>query len=385
MRVLFVDGNKYAGGAQRNFFDLVCAMQRHENVEVGVAVPTGDVFDWLTSAEVKVWPIEPVAGVAGGGWLDMFGAALGGGNVKLRTAVREFQPDLIHANALPSFAAVRQVVRGLPLIWHIRTVEHRPELYKKFVSYANGVIVGSPAIGRLVRELVPFGSLSLLASIMPGVDVKATATRAEARQRLGIADDVPVLGMVADWVPSKRHEIFLEEARLFRAKYPQARFVVVGRALAGGSYQKALQKAFADIDTVWVSDCENAAELIPAFDVLIHPPTGEAFGRAIAEAMFLGVPVVARDSAGPSDLIEDGVSGFLVPGRRSNGDFCNAAVQLVEDAALREKIVNNARVRVAKLLSTETMAQQTFATYERLLRQADGARSRRPSSSNDDD
>ena len=56
-------------------------------------------------------------------------------------------------------------------------------------------------------------------------------------------------------------------------------------------------------------------ELVRALDVLLLPSWEEPFGRALIEAMALGVPVVATDVGGPREIIEDGREGYLLPPR----------------------------------------------------------------------
>ena len=108
------------------------------------------------------------------------------------------------------------------------------------------------------------------------------------------------------------------------------------------------------------------AELCEAYQqagVCILPSTWENFPYALLEAMACGTPVVATRTGGFSELVEDGVSGFLVPIGDAQA-LADRIVTILEDARLREAMANNARARVEKLFSVERVLAQMTAVYE---------------------
>lgn len=72
-------------------------------------------------------------------------------------------------------------------------------------------------------------------------------------------------------------------------------------------------------------------------DIICMPSRDEGFGLALTEAMAAGLPAVGfSDSTGVSDIIEDGVDGFLVP--RSEKNLAGALKKLMDDRELRIKM-----------------------------------------------
>ena len=65
----------------------------------------------------------------------------------------------------------------------------------------------------------------------------------------------------------------------------------------------------------WLGEREDVPELIGALDVLLLPSWEEPFGRALIEAMALGVPVVATSVGGPPEIVEQGRQGYLLAPR----------------------------------------------------------------------
>ncbi len=87
---------------------------------------------------------------------------------------------------------------------------------------------------------------------------------------------------------------------------------------------------------------EALAAAYATADVFLHCSVTETFGLVVLEAMASGVPVVARDEGGPSDIVRDGVSGFLTPPDDLDA-FVGRVVLLAGDAALRRRCAENAR------------------------------------------
>ncbi len=109
-------------------------------------------------------------------------------------------------------------------------------------------------------------------------------------------------------------------------------------------------------------------DIIPAvagLDVLWHPARAEGLGTSVIDAMALGVPPVAFGVGGITEVVEDDVSGVLVQAENIAA-FSEAARRLIDDAPLRQRLAESARVR-AGMFSAAAMTQQTEAVYYQLL------------------
>ena len=103
-------------------------------------------------------------------------------------------------------------------------------------------------------------------------------------------------------------------------------------------------------------------------DVLLLPSAQESFGLAALEAMACGVPVVASEVGGLPEVIEDGVSGFLLP-MDALDEMAARAVALLTDAALHRRIVEGARRRV----QDHFCAERVVPMYEKCYQEVVGA------------
>ncbi|KAK2592689.1 hypothetical protein QQS21_009619 [Conoideocrella luteorostrata] len=87
---------------------------------------------------------------------------------------------------------------------------------------------------------------------------------------------------------------------------------------------------------------EDLAAAYASGDIFLHCSVTETFGLVVLESMASGVPVVARDEGGPSDIVQHGGTGFLVPPNDLDG-FVAKAIKLVNDLTLRKRMAVQAR------------------------------------------
>ena len=112
---------------------------------------------------------------------------------------------------------------------------------------------------------------------------------------------------------------------------------------------------------------DDVPALMTKLDLVVSPSTQpEGFGQSIVEAMLAGKPVIASAAGGPSELIEDGVTGRLVP----PGDvraLTRAISELLDDPVEATAMGRRARARASKLYDIRETTRLIEAVYERVL------------------
>lgn len=81
-----------------------------------------------------------------------------------------------------------------------------------------------------------------------------------------------------------------------------------------------------------------------AFDIMVHPTYREGFGKVLQEGLAMGLPIITTDVPGPSEVIEEGISGLLVPSKDSEA-LKTAMKKLMTDRELMNKFSENGRKR----------------------------------------
>ena len=91
----------------------------------------------------------------------------------------------------------------------------------------------------------------------------------------------------------------------------------------------------------WVSQ-ETLPALFRAADLLLLPSRFDTFSCVVLEALSCGLPVVAYNTKGPKDILEDSVSGYLV---ETGDEMAGKVVRFFLDPAIREKMKQAAFMR----------------------------------------
>jgi glycosyltransferase involved in cell wall biosynthesis len=166
------------------------------------------------------------------------------------------------------------------------------------------------------RDLLPAERFRVVynAILPPSLDQTALQGR-RFRQTYGIPEDCLLVTQVSWIIPEKGIPQLLEAARIVLNEFPQVRFAIVG----SGSHEKAYRQRAEELgiasSLLWTGVVQNPMEdgVYAATDIFcLASQWEEAFGWVIAEAMAFGKPVVASAVGGIPEVVEDGVTGFLV-------------------------------------------------------------------------
>jgi len=101
-------------------------------------------------------------------------------------------------------------------------------------------------------------------------------------------------------------------------------------------------------------------------DLFVLPSREEGMGIVLIEAMASGVPVLATATGGIVEVVEDTVSGFLVPPGDANA-LAESIISVLNAPRMADEMSKNARQRVAAMFSIDTMVRRTQEIYEGLL------------------
>lgn len=373
MRVLWVDLVSELGGAQYSLLEVCTRLPSH-GVEVVVAVPQGHLFNRLSASGATVFPVSPLRASRRGWGLFSTAAKLMRAPSTIRQIVHAVKPDIVHANSLPAFLASRKISSDIPLVWHVRDLRLPVVVARDAAKKASRIIAASRAVDEYLAEIFSSRTFGRIRVIRNGIDPErfTAVSRAAARQRFGLPAEGPVIGMVAHLIPWKRHDAFITAAAEIHRQRPDVHFVVVGRDLfnehARWVAQLEAMVAVAGIGEQfhWIRDCDDAAQIMSAFDLLLHPAKDEPFGRAVCEAMAASVPVIAADSAGPASIIKPNVSGILV----RDGDplrMVAEALALLDDPARAATLAAAGHARVLSRFTVDHVCKQLAKEYHALI------------------
>lgn len=299
---------------------------------------------------------------------------------RLARFLKTSQAELLHTNSLKSdiIGGVAGRLARVPVLWHVRDRIATDYLPKPAVT-------GFRWLSRLLPNCVVTNSQATLDALEPS----PTRRSARARRLQVVHDGIPttaapasaspasppagpLIGLVGRLSPWKGQHVFLEAAAQVRKECPEARFQIIGSAMFGEEDYEAKIRQMRE--TLELQDCveftgfrEDVPDLIRRMDVLVHASTiGEPFGQVVVEGMIAGKPVVATNGGGVPEIVQDGVTGWLVPMGES-APMAEAILKLLRDPQKAAQMGAAGRQRVLDHFSIELTARRVEAVYAQLI------------------
>lgn len=380
LRVLFVNHVSEIAGAERSLLDLLRRLDRARFDPQLAAPPGGPLLDEARELEVSVHELplrrlrrhwNPLALVYQTGHVWWRGRRLG-------PLIDSENVDILHAN---SFTALAYAWFGTPpecpIVWHARDLRYPRTLARRMIGRATRVIATSQAVADRVTQICPAAE-DVTQVIHNGVDL-ATFQQphhgVDLRGELGLKPESKLVGMVAQLVPWKGHDLFLDAAAELALARPDVEFLIVGADLFGehARYRAELTDMIDELGMAgrvhFIGWRQDIANVLGALSVLMHPAEDEPFGRVVLEAMAVGTPVVALDAAGPREIITNGVDGVLLPVPTRPETIAAVVGQLLKDEALAARLVRGGREK-AGYFSAERTARLIASCYDEILWEA---------------
>ncbi len=188
-------------------------------------------------------------------------------------------------------------------------------------------------------------------------------------QRYGV--DGPVILFVGQKYRYKGCEALLHAAPIVWRSFPDACFVFIGprtrhsRSLFQHVSKNACPSQPGGILELGAVDLATKTNALDACDVLCLPSTQESFGAVFVEAWMLGKPVIGGNAPAVSDVIEDGVDGFVV--EQEPQAIAEKIVSLLERPAVREEMGRKGREKTLAQYTWERLARQTEQIYQAVM------------------
>jgi glycosyltransferase involved in cell wall biosynthesis len=177
------------------------------------------------------------------------------------------------------------------------------------------------------------------------------------RRAQGIGDDEMVVAFLGRIVMEKGLDVFADAVHAFADSGLKHRVLVIGEGPARPWFEQQLPRAIF-LGQVTGNDLARA---LASADVLFNPSITEAFGNVTLEAMACGLPVVAAESSGTTNLVRDGVTGTLCD-PSDIGEFAQALEAYVRDPGLRRRH-GEAGLAVARTMDWDTINAAVIRAY----------------------
>lgn len=365
MNIVHVVENLALGGLERVVVSLVRMQLRHRH-RVLVLCLFGE---GVLAPEVRNSGARVIACEKGAGW-DLRALAM------MRDAVKSFHADVVHThNAVAHYyAALATIGLGLHTVLNTRHGMgsfpyswRRERLYRLALLGSDvAVLVCAAAERRFVsNRIIP----KKKARIVPnGTDVDAFVERnAEGRRKLvaacGAPTDTVVFGTVGRLSAAKDHANLLAAMRQLIDQGANAFLVIVGDGELRDPLRDQCAQLGLNAHARFLGARSDISELLSGFDVFVMSSVTEGYSLALVEACAAGLPCIATDVGGNSEIVQDNRTGLVVPAA-DTAQLAAAMQALSADADRRSTFGRGARTWALENGTLDSMYRRYLAIYE---------------------
>jgi len=337
-RILLLATDLEIGGTPNVVRELAIRLNDPPKVTVEVACLSiwGPVATDLADAGIHVTSLDAL------GQLDV--AVIG----RLRRLIRQREYDtvyslLVHANAAAAVGLIG--LRGVRQFQSIQTTQPRPKWHWKVQAVAQrraeAVVVPSQSAAAVARDWAHVPAPKIVV-IPNAVDVASFRVEAQQSGAKGDAKSPMRVGFIGRLDPIKR---VVDLVRAAAVVGERATVDIYGDGPDRAAIRREIAASGVERLVRMHGVIAGPRDVLGDLDVLVLPSDAEGFGLVLIEAMAAGVAVVGTDVAGIRDVVEDDVTGMLVPPRNPLV-LAAAIVRLAEDEALWRRLVVGAAVAV---------------------------------------
>lgn len=359
MKVVHVEAGRHMYGGALQVQYLLQGLQDYD-IENILVCPIGSEIGKRCQNVAKVIEVEMK------GDLDI------GMAFRIRDVLKQEQADLLHLHSRRGadiWGALAAKLAGVKVMLTRRVDNAEPIWFAKlkYNTWYDHVAAISEGIRQvLLSECV---SEQQVTTIRSAVDTQLFTPDPDSvwfEDEFGYRQEHFVIGIVAQLIERKGHQVLLDALPSLVNDYPHIRVMVLGKGPLKDQLHQSVQ-SMGLADTVKFFGFRNDIQrVLPNLSLVVHPAFIEGLGVALLQASSSGVPVVACRTGGIPEAIADGENGILVsPG--SSAELSQAIKTLVSEQNLHRNFRLNGRERMVSQFSVDTMTKLNFNTYQSIL------------------
>jgi glycosyltransferase involved in cell wall biosynthesis len=282
--------------------------------------------------------------------------------IKLIKLLQKSKFDIVHTHLVRAalFGRGATYVTKTPLV----STVHDLTTWKHYPRVRNIIAVSDAVKRHLMTRKYKKSKTDV---VFPGardfsLGIETGKVRQELRRQLGIEENDAALFLVGRVAQVKGHDIALTAMEIVRAKYgTSVKMFFVGEITEWG---RLLQNRSDAINAHWLGRRNDIPQLLSAADICVQPSRSEGLPLSLMEAASASKPIVATCVGGIPEVIEDQVSGLLIPSEDSSA-LADAIIFLLENPHRAKEFGMESRRNYERKFSLNSTIQNTLKVYKK--------------------
>lgn len=368
-KILIIDNSTYVTGAIKSIVGVANALRADYDFEFAMAGKSA-AADFVRTRGFFVHDVSFVE--LGRSIRALFYPfALVRSSLKIAKVACTSKVNIVHVNDIYNLSGLvaARMVSGVRVVQHVRLL--RSSYLRPVYGFLSRLVCGCAdavvAVSRSVwADLGRHKNIRIIYNAIDG------APKHERKSYREYSLDCRFL-YVGNYVSGKGHDLAIKAFSLIAGELPGATLTLVGSG-AGGELDLGFVSHLRELiaktrlsERVLINGrVDDVEAAMKQADIILNFSSSESFSRVCLEAMAYGVPLISTDSGGPGELIEHGVTGFLVP-CGSVRKASRAMLWLATDVALATRMGREAAARVPVRFSIDIAAEQIASVYAEVL------------------
>lgn len=295
--------------------------------------------------------------------------------VRLRDVLLECEPAIVHTFLLTAslYGRLAAVLARVPIVvgTEVNIYQHKRPLHataeRWLMRWTDTVVASAGAVRDFYVDQVKAepAKVEVIYNAVDWAQLQTTMTREETRAAVGIPADAPAAGIIARLTEQKAHRV-LFEAMAQTSELANVHLMVVGDGELRDELRQLVDRLGLSSRVHFAGARRDLGNVLAAIDVFLMPSLWEGLPLSLVLAMGAGLPVIATAVAGIPEVVQDGVSGWLV----SPGDVQGlgaAMARVFSDDRQRVRVGLAARAFVRPRFGIDGYVSSVTALYDRLL------------------
>jgi glycosyltransferase involved in cell wall biosynthesis len=342
-------------------------------VTLGCLRAQGPLIERLRGSGVDVREFHPKGGIdSPAGFYQM---------LRLSWFLRREKFDIVHTHDLWSnllgipaarLAGVLAIVSSRRDLAHFDWYRGKRRMWLRRVQNLSGTVLANATTIRDVLITEDGFAPEKVRVIHNGVDIgKFQVPRDRERLFPGVGDAKLIVLVGNMHTDVKGHPWLIEAASAVVRDFPSARLVLVGDGERRADFEQQVATLGLATNVIFLGRRSDVADILACCDVALLPSRAEGLSNAVLEYMAAGLPVIASRVGGNAELVQDGVTGLLVPPEDSPA-LAAALLRFLHDPGLSRRMAKNGHEFVVQNYSFERLLREVDALYSELLQRSGG-------------
>ena len=345
-------------------YRLMKGLKKHQNIELSaIVLNEGMLADGLRNLEIPVSVVDE----RHKSFFQIFR--------NVRNIIIQISPDIIHSHRLKENILAYFSSKGNKKIQLICTEHGMPEPINKTLKTIKNRLLLNYQYWILSRH---FKHIIVVSKDMRNIYIEKLGFKNNQILYIHNGTEIPesnimknngnnyVVGSAGRFFPIKDYPLMVEIAREVLQETGNVRFKLAGDGPEKERIISLIRRYGIEESFSLTGFIDNMAPFYDGLNLYINTSIHEGLPMSILEAMAHGLPVIAPNTGGIKEIIQNGIEGYLIDGRNPKM-FAEKCIQLCEDNILNQKMGNASREKVINEYSLDKMAQNYYNLYSNVL------------------